>query len=69
MSLVNTQPMLRVNLMSCYPNIHCKLFTGSYMYEGMKGLEAHITTMKENVKPVFVKAGRVPYALKGKVEN
>ena len=39
------------------------------MYEGMKGLEAHITTMKENVKPVFVKAGRVPYALKGKVEN
>ena len=34
----------------------------------MKGLEAHIT-MKENVKPVFVKAGRVPYALKGKVEN
>ena len=39
------------------------------MYEGMKGLEAHITTMKENVKPVFGKAGRVPYGLKGKVEN
>lgn len=34
----------------------------------MKGLEAHIN-MKENVNPVFVKAGRVPYALKGKVEN
>ena len=34
-----------------------ELFTDSY--EGMKGLEAHIT-MKSNVKPIFVKARRVP---------
>ena len=34
----------------------------------MKGLEAHIT-MKSNVKPIFVKARRVPYALKVQVEK
>ena len=45
---------------------HKELFTESY--EGMKGFEAHIT-MKENVKPVFMKARRVPYALKEQVEN
>ena len=50
--------------MSCYLNK--ELFTESY--EGMKGFEAHIT-MKENVKPVFMKARRVPYALKEQVEN
>ena len=43
-----------------------ELFTDSY--EGMKGLEAHID-MKSNVKPIFVKAPRVPYALKVQVEK
>lgn len=43
-----------------------ELFTDSY--EGMKGLEAHIT-MKSNVKPIFVKAPRVPYVLKVQVEK
>ena len=37
--------------------------------EGMKGLEAHIT-MKGDAKPIlFVKARRVPYALKEQVEK
>ena len=45
---------------------HRELFTESY--EGMKGLEAHIT-MKDNVKPVFAKARRVPYILKEQVEK
>ena len=45
---------------------HSELFTENY--EGMKGLEAHIT-MKSDVKPVFVKARRVPYALKEQVEK
>ena len=65
MSLVNTQPVLRASSMSCYLNIK-DLFTDNY--EGMKGLEAHVT-MKENAKPVFIKAHRVPYALKEQVEN
>ena len=34
----------------------------------MMGLEAHIT-MKGDVKPIFVNVGRVPYALKEKVEK
>jgi len=43
------------------------LFTENY--EGMKGLEAHIT-MKGGAKPIlFVKARRVPYALKEQVEK
>ena len=46
---------------------HSELFTESY--EGvLKGLEVHIT-MKSDVKPVFVKARRVPYALKDQVEK
>ena len=45
---------------------HSELFTESY--EGMKGLEAHIT-MRGDAKPVFVKARRVPYALKEQVER
>ena len=47
---------------------HSELFTESY--EGMKGLEAHIT-MKGDAKPIFVKARahRVPYALKEQVEK
>ena len=45
---------------------HGELFTGSY--EGMKGLEAHIT-MKGDAKPTFVKVRRVPYALKEQVEK
>ena len=50
------------NLLSKYH----ELFTDSY--EGMKGLEAHIS-MKSNVKPIFVKARPVPYALKVQVEK
>ena len=50
------------NLLSKYH----ELFTNSY--EGTKGLEAHIT-MKSNVKPIFVKASRVPYALKVQIEK
>ena len=34
----------------------------------MKGLEAHIT-MQSDAKPIFVKARRVPYALKEQVEQ
>ncbi len=34
----------------------------------MKGFEAHIT-MKEGVRPVFVKPRKVPYALKEAVET
>lgn len=45
---------------------HSELFTESY--KGMKGLEAHIT-MRGDAKPVFVKARRVPYALKEQVEK
>ena len=45
---------------------HSELFTESY--EGMKGLEAHIT-MRGDARPVFVKARRVPYALKEQVER
>ena len=50
------------NLLSKYP----ELFTDSY--EGMNRLEAHIT-MKGNVNLIFVKAHRVPYALKVQVEK
>ena len=45
---------------------HSELFAESY--EGMKGLEAHIT-MKGDAKPIFVKGRRVPYALKEQVEK
>ena len=45
---------------------HSDLFKDSY--EGMKGLEAHIT-MKDGAKPIFVKPRRVPYALKDEVER
>ena len=45
---------------------HGELLTESY--EGMKGLEAHIT-MRADARPVFVKARRVPYALKEQVER
>ena len=45
---------------------HKELFTESY--EGMTGLEAHIT-MKDNVEPVFMKVRRIPYARKEQVEN
>ena len=45
---------------------HSELFKDSY--EGMKGLEAHIT-MKDGAKPIFVKPRRVPYALKEEVEK
>jgi len=37
-------------------------------YEGMKGLESHIT-IKDGAKPIFVKPRRVPYALKDEVER
>ena len=45
---------------------HSDLFEDSY--EGMKGLEAHIT-MKDGAKPIFIKPRRVPYALKDEVER
>ena len=45
---------------------HSELFRESY--EGVKGLEAHIT-MKGDAKPTFVKARGVPYALKEQVEK
>ena len=45
---------------------HSELFTDSY--EGMKGPEAHLT-MESDAKPIFVKARRVPYALKKQVEK
>ena len=45
---------------------HSELFTESY--EGMKGLEAHITT-RGDARPVFVKARRVPYALNEQIER
>ena len=45
---------------------HSELFTESY--EGIKGLEAHIT-MRNDGRPVFVKARRVPFALKEQVEK
>ena len=45
---------------------HSELFKDSY--EGMKGLEAHIT-MKDGAKPIFIKPRRVPYALKEEVEK
>ena len=45
---------------------HSELFKDSY--EGMKGLEAHIT-MKDGAKPIFIKPRMVPYALKEEVEK
>ena len=42
------------------------LFSDSYA--SMTGLEAHIT-IKGDVKPIFVNARRVPYALKEQVEK
>ena len=45
---------------------YSELYSDSY--EGMKGLEAHIT-MKGNAKAAFVNARRVPYALKEQVES
>ena len=45
---------------------HSELFTENY--EGMKGLEAHIT-MRGDARPVFVKARRVPYTLKEQIER
>ena len=42
------------------------LFSDSYA--GMTGLDAHIT-MKGDVKPIFGKAHRVPYALKEQAEK
>ena len=45
---------------------HSELFAESY--EGMRGLEAHIT-MRDDARPVFVKVPRVPYALKEQVKR
>ena len=45
---------------------HSELFEVSY--EGMKGLEAHIT-IKDGAKPIFIKPRRVPYAVKNEVEK
>ena len=56
--------MPKVNLMVYW--INSELFKDSY--EGMKGLEAHIT-MKDGAKPIFIKPRMVPYALKEEVEK
>ena len=45
---------------------HSELFKDSY--EGMKGLEAHIT-MKDGAKPIFSNPRKVPYALKDKLKG
>ena len=45
---------------------HKVLFEDSY--EGLQGLEAHIT-IKEGAKPIFYKPRKVPYALKDAVES
>ena len=66
LSVSNENPVSAEGQLSNLLSKYHELFTDSY--EGMKGLEAHIT-MKSNVKPIFVKARRVPYALKVQVEK
>ena len=66
LSVANENPISTEGQLSNLLSKYHELFIDSY--EGMKGLEAHIT-MKSNVKPIFVKARRVPYALKVQVEK
>ena len=63
-SIPKGDPMSAESQLNWLLSKHSELFTESY--EGMKGLEAHIT-MRCDAKPVFVKACRVPYALKEQV--
>ena len=57
-SVSNENPISAEGQLSNLLSKYHELFTDSY--EGMKGLEAHIS-MKSNVKPIFVKARPVPY--------
>ena len=66
LSVSNENPVSAEGQLSNLLSKYHELFTDSY--EGMKGLEAYIT-MKSNVKPIFVKARRVHYALKVQVEK
>ena len=66
LSVSNENPISAEGQLSNLLSKYHDLFTDGY--EGMKGLEAHIT-MKSNVKPIFVKAPRVPYVLKVQVEK
>ena len=66
LSVSNENPVSAEGQLSNPLSKYHELFTDSY--EGMKGLEAYIT-MKSNVKPIFVKARRVHYALKVQVEK
>ena len=52
-SVSNENPISAEGQLSNLLSKYHELFTDNY--EGMKGLEAHIT-MKSNVKPIFVKA-------------
>ena len=66
LSISNENPISAEGQLTNLLSKYHELFTDSY--EGMNGLEAHIT-MKSNVKHIFVKAHRVPYALKVQVEK
>ena len=66
LSVSNENPISAEGQLSNLLSKYHELFTDNY--EGMKGLEAHIT-MKSNVKPIFVKVRRVPYGLKVQVEK
>ena len=66
LSVANENPISTEGQLSNLLSKYHELFSDSY--EGMKGLEAHIT-MKSDEKPVFVKARQVPYALKVQVEK
>ena len=66
LSISNENPISAEGQLTNLLSKYHELFTDSY--EGMNRLEAHIT-MKGNVKLIFVKAHRVPYALKVQVEK
>lgn len=66
LSVSNENPISAEDQLSNLLSKYHELFTDSY--EGMKGLETHIT-MKSNVKPIFLKAHRVPYALNVQAEK
>ena len=66
LSISNENPISAEGQLTNLLSKYHELFTDSY--EGMNRLEAHIT-MKGNVKFIFVKAHRVPYALKVQVEK
>ena len=67
LSVSNENPVSAEGQLSNLLSKYHELFSDSY--EGMKGLEAHITMKSNVIKPIFVKARRVPYALKVQVEK